>query len=426
MDTDYDILIIGGGMAGASLAIALREIPLRIGVIEAVPVDALEQPSFDVRAIALAQGSKRIFEALGAWAPMVAGGVTPIRKISVSDRGRFGATRLDAREEGVEALGYVVEAAVIGRGLLSRVRELASVEWICPARLTDIEHGPQLARVAVEEGGTTRQYTARLVVAADGGRSAVREILGAKTLKLGYGQTAIISNVITDREHGEIAYERFTETGPLALLPNTAPAGFPDQTCGNRRWSLVWTAKDHQVPEITNLQDNAFLARLQERFGGRAGRFVAASPRAAYPLGLQYVRDHVRERLVFIGNAAHTIHPVAGQGFNLGLRDVAALAEVIAGAVAEGGDPGRLATLQGYADWRRPDYLRVLGMTDGLARTFSNRFAPLAVARNVGMVALDLFPGARHLLARQAMGLVGRQPRLALGLPLKHGLPGAA
>jgi len=260
-----------------------------------------------------------------------------------------------------------------------------------------------------------------LVVAADGGRSTVREKLGAKTFRLGYGQTAVIANVVSEREHDFVAYERFTESGPLALLPNTAPSWMAGAEAGNHRWSLVWTVHDHQVEEHLALDDDAFLARLQHRLGRRAGRILSVTSRNAYPLGLQYVRDHVRHRLAFIGNAAHLIHPVGGQGFNLGLRDVAVLAEVLVEAARTGADPGVLTTLKRYADWRRADYIRVMGFTDGLARTFSNEFRPLVVARNLGMVAMDLVPPARRIFTRQAMGVNGRQPRLALGLPLLTG-----
>jgi 2-octaprenyl-6-methoxyphenol hydroxylase len=418
MSCDFDILIVGGGMVGASLAHALKGVPLRIGIIEAYPLHDENQPSYDSRAIALSYGSKRIFDALGVWQAMKAETVTPITRIHVSDKGHFGAVRLDATEEGVEALGYVAEASVIGRALAADLASLPHVELLCPAALTEVQIDEDQARVTVEQNGVLRDVTARLVVAADGGRSTVRQQLGAKTFKLGYGQTAVIANVITEREHGGIAYERFTESGPLALLPNNAPAWMNDSDSGERRWSLVWTVRDEMVEEHLQLSDALFIARLQKRLGRRAGRILSVTPRHAYPLGLEYVRDHVRPRLAFIGNAAHLIHPVAGQGFNLGLRDVAVLAEVLAAAAAERRDPGLMATLQRYAAWRRPDYLRVMGMTDGLARTFSNDFKPLVVARNLGMVAMDLLPPARRLLTHQAMGMTGRQSRLARGLSL--------
>ncbi len=415
---DYDVLIIGGGMVGASLAHALKEVPLRIGLVEAVPFAASEQPSFDTRAIALAQGSKRILEGIGVWESMERFGVSAIRNIHVSDKGHFGTTRLSAADEGVEALGYVAEAGVIGRGLMESFDSLQHAELICPATLTNLEFDDDHARVEVEEEGERRTLTCKLVVAADGGRSEIRERMGARLLRLGYGQTAIIANVVTDRPHGGTAYERFTETGPMALLPNTAPQGMAGCEYGDRRWSLVWTVKDAQVEEVMQFDDTTFLSRLQARFGRRAGEFRETTSRCAYPLGLQYVRDHVRHRLAFIGNAAHVIHPVAGQGFNLGLRDVAVLAEVLSDAVHRGSDPGTMKNLRGYARWRRPDYLRVMAMTDGLARTFSTNFLPAVVARNLGLVAMELLPPARHLLARQAMGLTGRLPRLARGVPV--------
>lgn len=420
MNSDFDLLIVGGGMVGASLAHALKGSGLRIALIEAVPLHDEHQPSYDARAIALSWGSRRIFEGMGVWAAMESETVTPIRTIKVSDRGHFGATRMDAGEEGVEALGYVAEAAVIGRALASDLSALPDVELFCPAHLSDICIDEAAARVTIEHEGGMRELHARLVVAADGGRSTVRERLGAKTFNLGYGQTAMIASVVSERGHGNVAYERFTESGPLALLPNTAPAWMAGAEAGDRRWSLVWTVHDHEVEGHLALDDEAFLERLQRRLGRRAGRLLSVSPRCAYPLGLQYVRDHVRPRLAFIGNAAHLVHPVGGQGFNLGLRDVAALAEVLAAAARQGDDPGGIDTLRGYADWRRPDYLQVMGFTDGLARLFSTDFRPLVVARNVGMVAMDLLPPARRLLTRQAMGVNGRQPRLALGLPLAH------
>ncbi len=419
MSCDFDVLIVGGGMVGASLAHALKAVELRIGIIEAYPLHDEAQPSYDSRAIALSYGSKRIFDSLGVWQAMESEVVTAIKHIQVSDKGHFGAVRMEADEEGVEALGYVAEASVIGRALASDLAALPNVELLCPATVTDVQINEEQATVTVEQGGVLRDVTTRLVVAADGGRSTVKELLGAKSFKLGYGQTAVIANVTTEREHGETAFERFTESGPLALLPNDAPAWMADHDSDRRRWSLVWTVRDGRVDEHMQLSDALFISRLQKRLGRRAGRILSVTPRHAYPLGLEYVRDHVRPRLAFIGNAAHLIHPVAGQGFNLGLRDVAVLAEVLMEAAEAGHDPGLMETLKVYSDWRRPDYLRVMGMTDTLARTFSNDFKPLVVGRNLGMVAMDLLPPLRRLLTHQAMGLSGRQSRLARGLPLE-------
>lgn len=412
MQTNYDVLVVGGGMVGATLVHALRGLPLRVVVVEASSPGSAH-PSFDARGIALAQGSKRIFEGLGLWQAIVAEGATAITNIHVSDRGRFGSTRLSAREEGVEALGYVIEAHALGRVLEQALVTADHVTVRRPARLTDLRIGDEAVHASIQRNGETHCVSARLVVAADGGRSTVRALLGEKVLRAGYGQTAVIASVTTDRPHGGWAYERFTDTGPLALLPCSDAHG-----AGDHRWSVVYTVRDAQVEDMLALSDEQFLARLQERFGHRAGRFLTTGPRQAYPLGLNFLRDHVRARTVFIGNAAHALHPVGGQGFNLGLRDVAALAEVLADAVRRGEDVGAGAVLERYAQWRRPDYLRVLAFTDGLARAFSSRCPPLALARDLGLVGMDLLPGAKRLFAAQAMGLLGKQPRLARGLAI--------
>ncbi len=420
MKTDFDLLIVGGGMVGASLVHALNGSGLRIGMVEAVALHDPNQPSFDSRAIALSWGSRRIFEGMGMWQAMERETVTPIQRIRVSDRGHFGAVRMNAEEEGVEALGYVAEAAVIGRALASDLAQLPDVELFCPATLDSVTIKADCACAVIQHNGESREVTARLLVAADGGRSSVREQLGARTFDLGYNQTAVIANAVTDRPHDNIAFERFTNSGPLALLPNTAPEWMDGSDVGERRWSVVWTVHNHEVDEHLALDDAAFIERLQARFGQRAGKILSVTPRAAYPLKLQFVRDHVRHRLVFIGNAAHLIHPVGGQGLNLGLRDVAVLAEVLVQAARDGRDPGTLETLDGYARWRRADYIRVAGFTDSLTRIFSTDFRPLVVARNLGMIAMDLLPPLRRLFTRQAMGVNGRQPRLALGLPLNE------
>ncbi len=404
---EYDVLIVGGGMVGASLACALGGAGLRTGVIEAVPFRSDAQPSYDDRVIALSWGSSRILRAMGVWPGLEKEGVTPIERIHVSDRGRFGATRLDCAEEGVEALGYVVESRVFGRVMEPALAGLENVDLFCPARLKSFDLSARRARVLVEHEDGVRDLRARLLVAADGGQSVVRERQGIKLWRAGYGQTAVIANVTPERAHRNVAYERFTDTGPLALLPMT-----------EGRCSLVWTARDEQVPGLLELGDRAFLQRLQERFGNRLGGFRTIGRRVAYPLSLMHVRERVRQRLAIVGNAAHLLHPVAGQGFNLGLRDVAVLAEVLSGARRNGEDPGDLSVLKRYSDARRGDYLRTTSFTDGLVRTFSNNFFPLTLLRDAGLVALDILPPLKHLLARQAMGLNGRLSRLERGLPL--------
>jgi len=417
VQTDFDLLIVGGGMVGASLACAVQHLPLRAGIIEASAPGAAH-PSFDARAIALSQGSKRILESLGVWDALERAGATAIRRIHVSDRGHFATARLSAEEEGVEALGYVAEASAMGRVFDDALAQLRNLTWLRPAEVAAVSIDAACARVQVNTAAGTRSVTTRLLVAADGGRSSIRALLGEKSLRLPYGQTAVIAYVVTDRPHDFVAYERFTETGPLAMLPCRAMPGSAEAGHGDHRWSLVWTAKDEEVEGILALSDEEFLARLQARLGYRLGRVVSTGPRFAYPLALHFLRDYARPRVLFIGNAAHTIHPVGGQGYNLGLRDVAALAEVLADAVRTYNDVGGPTVSDAYVAWRQPDYTRVLALTDGLARGFSSGIVPLAAARGLGLLAIELVPGARGLFARQFMGFTGKQPRLARGLRL--------
>ncbi len=401
-ETDYDVLIAGGGMVGASLALALGGRGLRLGVVEPQPFDAAIQPSYDDRAIALGYGSRRILEAIGVW-PRLAGVAEPILRIHVSNRGHFGLTRLDHGEEAVDALGYVVTGRELGAALLPALDEAEGVRLLCPARIRGLRVGPDW--VDLDDGAGPLRT--RLLVAADGGRSQIRELLGIAVREWTYGHHALIANLTPERSHGGTAFERFTDTGPLAMLPMS-----------EGRCALVWTLGDQDVESVMALDDATFLAQVQERFGYRLGRLRQVGRRSAYPLRQVYAREQVRPRVALIGNAAHTVHPVAGQGFNLGIRDVAALAEVIAGALVRGEDIGDLGVLDRYTAWRRSDHRRVLLATDVLARLFINPLRSVAVLRNLGMLGIDLIPAAKHLLARQAMGLSGRLPRLARGIGL--------
>lgn len=406
MSSDYDILIIGGGLVGASLACALGGQALRVGLIEARPLTIGAPAHYDERSIALSYGSRLIFDALGLW-PRLAPQATPIHRIHISNRGHFGATRLNARDEGVEALGYVTPARVIGTVLAERLAQFANIELLCPAQLTQLTLAEDAATVDVMMDGSSQQLRARLIVAADGANSAVRESLGIQTRHWGYDQTAVIANITPEKFHEHTAYERFTDSGPLAMLPLQA------QRCG-----VVWTVRSGDADAVMALDDAQFLARLQARFGQRLGRLLTVGARQAYPLTLVRARASVRARLALIGNAAHSLHPVAGQGFNLGLRDVAALADTIMDAQRGGIDIGDRAILQAYADARGRDQRGVIAFTDGLARIFANPLAPVALARNLGLIAVDLLPAGKHFLTRRTMGLAGRLPRLARGLEL--------
>ncbi len=409
MQPDYDVLIVGGGMVGASLGIAMGGSGMRVAVIESVPYGETGQPSYDDRTVALAYGSRRIFETLGVWGGLQSvGGITPIKRIHVSDRGRFGFTHLDAAEAGVEALGYVAENRVLGAALNARLQGGASsVDLLQPATVTTAELTGDCASIGLDHAGVARRLTARLVVAADGGDSVVRSMAGIAIRRVDYGQTAVVANVSAEHPHNATAFERFTEHGPLALLPMS-----------ENRCSVVWSQPAAQAQSVLELSDGVFLERLQQAFGPRLGRFTKVGLRRSYGLALTKVAEHVRPRLVLVGNAAHTLHPVAGQGFNLGLRDVAVLAQVLAEAWRRGDDPGSVGVLRSYADWRRRDNLAVSMFTDGLVRLFSNNFAPLVTVRNLGLIAVDLVPGIKRALLHRTMGLAGRLPRLALGLPL--------
>jgi len=403
---NYDLVIVGGGLVGASLAIALSGRGLRMALVEAAEPSADTQPNYDDRALALAYGTRRIFEGLGLW-DRIAPQAGAIDKIHVSERGQFGVTRLAAAEEGVPALGYVITARELGRTLLAQLPTLPDLEIIAPAKVTAVNIDEQLARLTIEQAGGERVIDTRLVVAADGVKSFIRESLQFPVRRWQYGQSAVVANITPERDHRHVAYERFTPSGPVALLP------MQDERC-----ALVWTVADDELEQVLALDDAGFLEQFQQRFGYRLGRFTRVGARQGYPLAMVRATESVRPRVAVIGNAAHTLHPIAGQGFNLGLRDVAALADVLADAVAAGTDIGDMAVLRQYEQWRGRDQQLVSLATDGLARLFANPLAPLRIGRTLGLLALDLLPGARHRLARAAMGLTGKLPRLARGLPL--------
>ena len=409
---DYDIAIVGGGLVGMSLAIALGQLEAapRVALIEAHDYAQLPPPSFDSRTIALSFSSRQIFEGLGLWSALSQQGVTAIETIHISDRGHPGMTRLQAREQHVEALGYVVENRVLGEVLYARLQQLPHVKLHTRAELQDVVIQPAQVQLTGVQAGEAFVITCGLLVAADGTNSFVRQRMGIEQDSRDYHQSAVIANVATDRAHNHIAYERFTESGPMALLPLNGADDAP------HRYGLVWTVAQDKVDALMHLVEQAFAAQLRERLGSRAGNFIRIGQRHAYPLGLTQIREHVRARLAFIGNAAHTLHPVAGQGFNLGLRDVAALSQVITDALNAQQDPGALEHLQAYASWRRRDLLTTTMFTDSLVRIFSTDFLPLVLARNAGLLAMDLFAPVRKRLTRHAMGYIGRASRLARGL----------
>ena len=410
----FDIAIVGGGLVGISLALALSRLHPQpaIALIEAHDYSHLPPPGFDARTIALSYSSQQIFAALGLWDTILEHGAAAIETIHISDRGHPGVTRLQAQEQGVAALGYVVENRVLGTTLFAALQTHKNVSLLASAEVTDIQISAAEATLTLKQDTHTRDIKARLVIAADGTDSFVRQHLHVQQQHWDYHQSAIITNVAVDLPHQSVAYERFTSNGPMALLPLTAIDDYP------HRYGLVWTVPSEKVDEVMQMDDTAFLNALQARFTKRVGHFIKTGKRAQYPLGLSLINEHVRHRLAFIGNAAHTLHPVAGQGFNLGLRDVAALVEVIRDAITLNRDFGERDVLLRYADWRSRDHRITTMFTDSLVRVFSNNFPPLVLARNLGLMALDLFAPVRKKLTRHAMGYIGKASLLARGLDL--------
>lgn len=398
--TEFDLLIVGGGMVGASLAIALENSELKIGLIEAHALKTDSQPSYDDRGIALSYGSQRIFEGMGLW-PNIAAVATPIKHIHISDRGRFGVTRLSAETEQVPALGQVVTAREFGHQLNQQLQQQSNLTLLCPAQVKTLKQQLTHVELTLNSGA---QYHAKLVVAADGKDSTIRQLLGLGTWQQQYQQTAITANITTDKKHQGFAYERFTDTGPMALLPMS-----------DNRSSLIWTVKSGEETSLLDINEEDFLLRLQQRFGYRAGRFIRVGQRHSHPLTLMQADMPIQNRIVFIGNAAHSLHPIAGQGFNLGLRDVAVLADLI---YNQHNDCGDMRVLHTYQHWRQHDQDQVVKATDRLVKLFSNKISLLGHLRGAGLAMMDNVPLAKRWLAQKSMGLGQKQPRLGRGIRL--------
>lgn len=406
MSQSCDVVIVGGGFVGGTLACALGQSGIATVVVEAAAPDTRERPGHDDRGLALSLCSQRILEGLGIWTQLAAG-AAPIERIHVSEAGSFGAVRLSAADIDAPVLGYVVRARDLGAAILAAQQGHASLRWLAPAEVAGLIIGREAVDVEVKSASEASSLRAQVVIAADGTDSALRGLLGVKTTSDSYGQTAIVATVSTARRHYGTAYECFTGSGPIALLP----------TVGERS-TVVWTVDDDAAPEVLRADDTHFIAGLLARFGHRLGRISAPGPRRGYRFSRVLATPMTGHRFAVIGNAAHTLHANGAQGFNLGLRDVAALAEALVDAVRAGRDPGAAPVLAAYEAGRTADVGRVSSLTHALARAFAVQFPPLRLARSLGFVAIERIPALKRSLVRQGTGLYAARSRLARGLPL--------
>lgn len=389
----HDVAIVGGGLVGASLAIALAPSGKSVALIEAA-APPQSPPRWDEREIALNVASRRIYAALGIW-DRLASEASPILATHISERGRFGVARFTAEEAGEAALGWNVPVRALGAALWRQLATLPNFTLVCPGKVLGLERSADTVTLALEGGA---RLAAKLVVACDGAQSAIRKALDIGAQERDYHQVAIVTAVKPERPHRGVAYERFLPGGPIALIPK------PDDRCG-----LIWTMPDHEAPTRLACSDAQFLAALQDGFGQRLGRFLEVGKRNGHPLTRVLSDALTAPRVIFAGNAAQTLHPIAAQGFNLGLRDVATVAEVVAAAA----DPGAAGVLADYEARRRAERDRVAGFTDGLVRIFSNSIAGLAETRHWGLLALDLLPGVKQAVMRQNLGFAGGTPAVA-------------
>jgi 2-octaprenylphenol hydroxylase len=396
----FDVVIIGAGIVGATAACALGEAGVRVALVETRPFASdADDGVRDARVFAITRASQRIFAALDVWNRIIARDAYPFREMEVWDAGGAGVIHFDSADIGESCLGHIVEPRIIHAALLERLRSLAAVTLFCPAQFRDITIDETAVTVSLEDGVT---LGAALIVAADGARSPLRERLGITTRVHDYQQSSLVARVATEYPHHATARQRFLPGGPLAFLPM------------EEGWSsIVWTLPTAEVADMLALERDAFHAALGQAFDFRLGRIVDSERREAWPLTRLHAEHYVRERVALIGDAAHAIHPLAGQGVNLGLLDAAALAEVVLDARSRGGDPGALPVLRRYERWRRGDNLLMMSAMDGFNMLFGNELGPVRWLRNLGLTMVNAAGPAKDLLMRHAAGLAGDLPVLA-------------
>ncbi len=409
---DYDVIIVGAGMVGATLACALGNSALRVVLLEAKPwpPEVTAHDEVDLRVSAITHASQRVFSAVGVWPGMMARRMGAFREMHVWDTGNAnahvynGEIHFDSAEIGENTLGYIVENRIIQAALLERLRTFDNMTLLCPASVISITTAAESVQVGLTEG---RLLTARLIVGADGAHSNVRQLAGITTHGWSYAQKGVVATVQTELPHRDTAWQRFLPSGPLAFLP------LHDGRC-----SIVWSTTPEHADALVAMNETAFLVALDHAFashlGGQLGKMIASpGPRAAFPLSLQHATAYTAPRLALIGDAAHTLHPLAGQGVNLGVLDAATLAEVLLDARRFGKDIGAHGTLRRYERWRKGDNLAMLAVMDGFKRLFSNDFVPLHWLRNSGLRLVHRATPVKNLIMRHAMGLAGDLPKIA-------------
>ncbi|MBI1180379.1 MAG: FAD-binding protein [Alphaproteobacteria bacterium] len=395
-----DVLIVGGGLAGLSLAVALGRAGVEVAVVERTALNMTVAPEFDGRVTAISYASWKLLQAIGAWRHMEEHG-EPILDIRVTDGAAPVFLDFDHRGLGGEPFGFMVENRHIRLGLLRAIQDLGAVRMICPASVEGIDARQGGVEVRLSGHGSV---CASLVVAADGRRSPLREAAGIGTVGHGYAQTGIVTTIAHDMHHQGIAHERFLPAGPFAVLPITG-----------RRSSLVWSEKHAVAAALLRLDDAGFNAEIQRRLGGFLGEVRAEGPRFSYPYAVHVAERFCGERLALVGDAAHGIHPIAGQGLNLGWRDVAALAELVVDAARLGLDVGSPLLLEHYDRWRRVDTLTLASVTDGLNALFTNDIGPVRLLRDAGLAVVDRIGPLKRFFMQHARGTVGTLPRLLKG-----------
>ncbi|MGA8381193.1 MAG: UbiH/UbiF/VisC/COQ6 family ubiquinone biosynthesis hydroxylase [Stellaceae bacterium] len=406
MSDDAELLIAGGGLNGLLLGVACAGAGLAVALVDREDPARMLDQGFDGRSSAIAYGSQQVLAALGLW-PLLAGEAEPILEIRVADDDAKLFLHYDHRELAPDQaragapLGWIIENRILRRVLIEQARSLPTLAFLAPLAVDRVLTSATAAEAALSDG---QRLSARLVAAADGAASPLRHAAGIRTLEWRYPQTAIVTTVQHARPHAGVAVEHFLPAGPFAILPMT----------GNRS-SIVWTEREELAPRLLALADAEFAVELATRFGDFLGAVEPVGPRWSYPVGLMLAERYVDRRLALIGEAAHVIHPIAGQGLNLGIRDVAALAEIVIDTRRLGLDIGDATPLRRYQQWRRLDTMMLAAVTDGLNRLFSNSIPPLRLARDVGLAAVNRLPPLKRFLMRDAMGITGTLPRLVRG-----------